>query len=185
MFKYLNYSKSGHDAWNIGLFITNGNKEDQPAYRQCRYNGHCLPEKRPEYFGFLNFFRCTKANRGSLLLEVLLAIVILSTSLILIIQSFVSSLRAMVYSGDYSTAAFLLDSKMFDVLHSQFVQSGQGEGVFPKPFDKYRYTMKIQRSESDDSENMINEINVDIIWVSGMKEKRISAVTYVLDLPQT
>ena len=91
----------------------------------------------------------------------------------------------MVYSGDYSTAAFLLDSKMFDVLHSQFVQSGQGEGVFPEPFDKYRYKMKIQRVETDDAENMINEINVDVIWASGTKEKRISAVTYILDLLQT
>jgi hypothetical protein len=138
-------------------------------------------------FKYLNYSkgRHDTWNRGSLLLEVLLAIVILSTSLTLIIQSFVSSLRAMVYSGDYSTAAFLLDTKMFDVLHGQFVQSGQGEGVFPEPFGKYRYEMKIQRVESDDLQNMINEINIDIIWSSGKKEKRISAVTYILDLPQT
>ena len=55
-------------------------------------------------------------KRGSFLVEVLLTVVILSVSLTIIIQSLVSSLRAISYSANYSSAILSAENKMFELL---------------------------------------------------------------------
>ena len=55
-------------------------------------------------------------KRGSILLEALLSVLIISVSITTIIQSMVSSLRATVFSVDYSKATLLMENKMNDLI---------------------------------------------------------------------
>ncbi|MCK5580303.1 MAG: hypothetical protein KAJ18_03430 [Candidatus Omnitrophica bacterium] len=117
-------------------------------------------------------------RNGSLLIEALLAIVIMSVSLTVIIQSMTSSLRATVYSLDYSKAAFLAENKMFDILCvSDEGGAGTREGSFKEPFEKYRY--RISSKELPDTQNdSLREVNLDVSWGIGKKTRELSLKTY-------
>ena len=64
-----------------------------------------------------------KNRRGSILLEALLSVVILSVSMTVIIQSMTSSLRAMEYSANYTMAIVLLENKIIDLILQNSVES--------------------------------------------------------------
>lgn len=120
-------------------------------------------------------------RKGSLLLEALLTVVILSVSITLIIQSMTSSLRASVYSADYTKAALLMENKMFELLQDGFIESGRRvEGSFDKPFEKFRYLVTT-KAESRESLSKINNVDMEITWNTGSKENRISLQTLLFD----
>ena len=80
-----------------------------------------------------------KSKRGSLLLEVLLSIVILSTSVTVIIQAMTSSLRAMAYSVQYAKIANVLENEMIDLIFMNLKGEALGNvsGVMPNE-DQYK-----------------------------------------------
>ena len=125
----------------------------------------------------------SKSNdRGTLLLEVLLVIVILSVGLTLIIQSMVASLRAVVYSADYSMAMILAEDKMFDLLKTRSVDANfQEEGDFSKPSERFHYQIKAEPVKSVDKEatGQLNEVTLEVSWLSGGNRKSMSLVTYL------
>lgn len=125
-----------------------------------------------------------RKDNGAVLIEVLLAVVILASSLTLIIRSLVMSLRATVYSRDYSQAVFLLDNKLGEIVQRRFLEdSYQEEGGFPEPFEKYRYEITAQNILEEEPSGGVSEVNVLVSWESGKNERKISADTYLLHLP--
>jgi Tfp pilus assembly protein PilV len=133
---------------------------------------------------------CTYWNRnnklhsaqGTLLLEVLLAVVILSTSLSVIVKSLASSLRAMATSADYSKAMILLENKMFELMRKKIIDASFTDaGGFPSPFEKYQYTVKTHGTAEGNQPNGVNEVEVRVFWSSGLNQKGISATTCLLD----
>ena len=143
-------------------------------------------------------------KKGSLLLEALLSVVILSVSLTVIIQSLTTSLRAVTYSSDYTTALFLIDNKMFDLIRKGFIEKDLNEeGQFPQPFDKFQYTVKAEGGQvhktmmgkktkknvtittgeiAEGETNIINKVNLTIQWGSDKRKNSISVDTYLLSL---
>ena len=125
-------------------------------------------------------------HKGSLLLEALLVIIILSISLTLIIQSFVSSLRASVFSSDYSKVAILADNKMFDLMSRRFFPRDlDEEGRFASPMDKFKYQWEASNISAGSDDGGIHEVFLDIAWSSGKKTKKVSLVTYLFSLPES
>lgn len=123
-------------------------------------------------------------RKGSLLLEALLVIIILSVSLTLIIQSFVSSLRGSVLSSDYSKAAILADNKMFDLMSRRSLDGAcDEEDRFAVPFDKFKYGVEVNNLSTDGVQKGLYEVLLDISWVSGQNTKKVSLATYVFSFP--
>jgi Tfp pilus assembly protein PilV len=129
----------------------------------------------------------TKLLRGSILLEVLLAITILSVSVTLVIQAMTSSLRATRFSSDTTIALFLLENKMTELIQAGGIKAGLSQtGKFSDPYNDYRYLIKTQQkpapevSEGSVGEvEAIHELTLEISWNRGKKEKSVSAVTYL------
>lgn len=118
-------------------------------------------------------------NRGSFLIEALLAVVILSTSLSLILQSLISSLRANLYSVDYSQALILLESKMNDSLMKGSAAGGSSqEDNFPEPYERYAYALKTETLTAEDEKNL-NQLMLSISWAAGKRKNHISLETYL------
>ena len=117
-------------------------------------------------------------NKGSLIIEALLAVVILSTSLSLILQSLVASLRANVYSVDYTQALILLESKMNESLMKGKTTEGSEEGDFPEPHERYSYVLKTQPLTGEDEENL-DQLMLSIAWNTKGKKNNISLETYL------
>jgi len=118
--------------------------------------------------------------KGALLLEALLAVVIISVSLTLIVQSLLSSLRAAVYTSGYTEAVFLLDNKMFELIQKGFVDATlEEEGRFQEPYEAYAYRVDINNIDDNDSIENLNEVLVEVTWERGGQKRGLSAVTYL------
>jgi len=77
------------------------------------------------------------------LIEALLAVVILSGSLVIIVQSLASSLRAITYTSDYTLGLILLENKIFDYIQMDSSElDSDNSGAFEEPHNKYRYSLK-------------------------------------------
>ena len=123
-----------------------------------------------------------KDSKGSLLLEALLSVVILSVSLTLIIQSMTSSLRASVYGGDYTLAVVLLENKMFELLTEGLPQSHQTETLeLPFSANVYHFSAETRLMAGQDQESKIKEADVDLAWNSGQRKNKVSLITYFLE----
>jgi type II secretion system protein I len=114
-----------------------------------------------------------RQNKGFLLVEVMISIAIFSISIVLILSSFVRSIRAMELSEDYFKAGLLLEDKMYEVFNSE-IQEGSKDGTF-SDFDKrFSWNLDIERIEEDS----INEISLEVLWEQGAKKHSLSIVTY-------
>ncbi len=123
-------------------------------------------------------------SKGVLLIEVLLTVTILAVGLTVIINSFLSSFRASVYSKDYALAANLLENKLHTLKQDGFIDSDfDNEGIFAPPFEKFRYHVKAQPVQSNDLESNLNEVTLSVIWASGHKDNKIAVTTYLFNLP--
>ena len=128
---------------------------------------------------FQKFFKGKRPHQGSLLLEALLSVVILSVSITLIIQSMVASLRASVYSTGYTMALNLLENKMYTLIQ----QGAQEEGFTEEDFlgdeeDHYTYVLSTESADQIGSEN-INKLKLKAIWQKGRKNNAIALETYL------
>jgi Tfp pilus assembly protein PilV len=122
--------------------------------------------------------------RGSFLIEALLSVVILSTSLAVIIQSLASTAKNRVEASRYTTAVVLADNYLTDQLLKRFVQEEmRQEGRFEAPHQQYRYTLDTQSSVF--FMDGIAQVNLTVSWPVKNKEKKIRASTILFDTVPT
>lgn len=121
-------------------------------------------------------------QRGSLLVEVLLSVVILSTALTLMIQSLTASLRAIQYGAGYTTALILLDNQMCDLLRKGTARPGLRETkslAGPAGFQTgYSYSMRAEPSDIV-ADNKIVEVDASVAWRSGKKDNTVGLTTFL------
>ncbi|OGX29559.1 MAG: hypothetical protein A2705_01355 [Omnitrophica WOR_2 bacterium RIFCSPHIGHO2_01_FULL_52_10] len=124
----------------------------------------------------------SRDQRGSLLIEVLVSVVILSTALTLIIQSMAASLRAIQYGAGYTTALILLDNQMCDLLRKGTAKSGLRETKnLAGPAGSrtgYSYSMRAEPSDIV-ADNKIVEVDASVAWRSGKKDSTVDLTTFL------
>jgi len=121
----------------------------------------------------------SKTKKGSLLIEALLSIVIISTSITLIIQAMTASLRSMVFSTEYTEAVLMLDNEMFRIISKGQVSSGVSDEYVDDSEEKYKYVLESDVWEdeilsSDSGNNRLNEAKIVVSWKRGAKENNVS-----------
>ena len=125
-------------------------------------------------------------EKGMLLLEAILAVVILTVSLSVIIESLVSGLRATVFTVDYSKALILVDNVMSDILRQRTVEpSLVDKADFPEPDDAFQYQSKTQEIKEAVTESAFQEAQLTVSWRSGQKEQDVSVTTWLRNVPPT
>ncbi|MCA9404959.1 MAG: hypothetical protein KC684_00330 [Candidatus Omnitrophica bacterium] len=127
--------------------------------------------------------RKRKKRAGSLLIEALLAVVILSVSVTIVVQSITSSMRATVYVSDYTQALILAEETMFDVMEGQFIPAGLSEeGTYSQPYDHFNYILKTEKSDIPDQKN-INDVELTVTWKKRAKTNTFKIRTYLFNVP--
>jgi Tfp pilus assembly protein PilV len=118
-----------------------------------------------------------KQKKGVLLLETLLAVVILSTSLVFIVQSLTSSLRTVTLSLDYTRALFILENKMAALVLGTASESGNDtiEGAERT----FTYTEN-KESQSGSGSVSKEKVDMEVSWHAGRKDNAVSLQTYIL-----
>jgi len=114
--------------------------------------------------------------KGSVLLEALLSVIILSVCVTMIIQSMFVSIRALDYSSDYTMALIFADNKMN---YLRYQKSNKHEQIGLNKFDKkYNYLVETKKLGRFDT---IDIVTMNLSWSSGKKVNRVLFQTYLLD----
>jgi len=117
------------------------------------------------------------AERGFTLLEVLVAMVLLSIALVAIFELFSANIRGIAKSDDYSNAVMLGESKMREILDDKNLTEKTWEETTE---DGYRIHAVVSNSASDRTENLqirLLEINLTVSWIKDSKESSLNLKT--------
>ncbi len=119
--------------------------------------------------------RAGKNKRGFLLLEVMVSVAILSIGIVMVLGSFMNSIKAIYLSEDYFRAGLLLEEKIYEVSNSTAVEGLSG-GVFADFNNRFSWNMNVIKSEQD----LVYEFDLQVSWNQGAKMHELSVVTYLL-----
>ena len=114
---------------------------------------------------------------GFTLLEVLVALVLLSISLVAIFELFSADLRGIAKSDDYSHAVIMAESKMRKILDDDALKE---QSWTESTDDGYRIDAVVSSTASDRTENLqikLLEINLTVSWIKDSKERTLNLKT--------
>lgn len=115
-----------------------------------------------------------RSNSGFLLLEVLVAIVILTVGIAIILRSFNSSINTIKGLDDYLAATSLIEQKMFQ-LQTEGLNNVPAEGNFDSGYKKFSW--KINSLPQQDLS--IHKVDLSIIWDTANSKKSLLVQTYL------
>jgi len=119
----------------------------------------------------------TNASRGFTLLEVLVAMVLLSIALVAIFELFSAGLRGIARSDEVTNAVILAESKMREVLDDDTL----AEKTWTESTEDGYQIVTVVRSTADDrTENLqikLLEINLTVSWIKDSKERSFTLKT--------
>ena len=121
-------------------------------------------------------------QKGSLLLESLLSIVIVSVSLVVITQSLLSSLRAIKKSSAYLVAMTAMENKMDALIYQCLRRQPLKEIVSSPSEEPYQYSLEEQTIDTDEKNTAIlKEVKLMSSWGESREDNQISLKIYLLD----
>jgi type II secretion system protein I len=106
---------------------------------------------------------------GFTLLEVLVALAILSTTLLLAYQVMSGAVAAEERAERWTCAAFLGETLIREAV-STFPEIGEKEGRFPPPDDGYSWKLTVKAALHSDA----REVGVSVKWGAGKKEETVT-----------
>ncbi|MFH1246137.1 MAG: prepilin-type N-terminal cleavage/methylation domain-containing protein [Candidatus Omnitrophota bacterium] len=119
-------------------------------------------------------------NKGFLLLEVMLAVTILSVGMALVLRSYVSALNAVKISQDFFAAGLLLEEKLWqkeeEKAGSQEPSVAGEQGNFSTPWDRFSYLVEFEKEENTPD---LYKTNSSVSWQNKKKTHSILCVSYI------
>jgi hypothetical protein len=126
------------------------------------------------------FCRCLNKNRGSFLLEALIAVTILAVSLAVIVRSHLGALQAQVFAKDYTLATLLLEREMIELVENGYIDKGiSEERTLEKPYERFTFVLKTAAAGQEYYFDKLNEVQAALSWTSGQKTHTLSASTLI------
>lgn len=118
--------------------------------------------------------RKSKAEKGFTLLELIVAIAILSFGLVGVLQAISAALAASRLAEDYSTAAILAEQKMAELSVSvEDLEAGEDSGDFGELFPRFAWSCRVE----DSGVEGLLQATVVVSWRSGQRERSFTAET--------
>ncbi|HSB31338.1 MAG TPA: prepilin-type N-terminal cleavage/methylation domain-containing protein [Candidatus Sulfobium mesophilum] len=121
--------------------------------------------------------RSPNTKAGFTLLEVLVAMALLSIALVSIIQLFSINLRGIATSEDLAKAVMRAEATMRDVLDDEDIAEKSSSETTP---DGYRVDVAITKAEEARTENLpleLLQISLTVHWKDGVKERTLTLKT--------
>jgi general secretion pathway protein I len=117
---------------------------------------------------------------GFTLLEVLVALAVLSIALVAVFELFSANLKGIAASDDYVSAVLRAESKMREILDDdKLTEKSWGEATD----DGYRMDATVADAATDRTENLqvkLLEITLTVHWTRGTKERSLTLKTMKL-----
>ncbi len=127
---------------------------------------------------------------GFTLLEIMVALSIMSLGLVIVIQTLASALMTVGISSRYNIAVLLAQQKLWDVQQGGYPAPGRDSGDFGERYPDYRWEIDVtplQMEDSwntgletnffEDSQDMLSRVEIAIIWPERGKDKQMKVTT--------
>ena len=120
-----------------------------------------------------------KKNKGFLLLEVILSILVIAFGVVFVIRAYTTSLRGAEITKALTRACFLLEDKLFEVDIKGFgdgIIEGESNGVIEEDED-YNWDLAVR--PLDDKEQLkINAVDLNMVYIKGRYNKKVGISTF-------
>lgn len=114
-------------------------------------------------------------NRGFALVEVLLAVVIVSVGLVFVLQSFSTSVNALKVSRDYNLAGEALDRVASRIERFELSDAAAFDSTFH--IENREYHMSIEQVRDPRFSDLnLREVQIRIYWGDGKRELAVSTL---------
>ncbi|HBB41824.1 MAG: hypothetical protein COW73_06425 [Nitrospirae bacterium CG18_big_fil_WC_8_21_14_2_50_70_55] len=121
--------------------------------------------------------RAAAGAAGFTLLEVLIAVAILGTTLVAVLQLHASTVSMAARAEELATGARLAKSRMVDLLKDSTPASGEEEGDFVAPDPPYHWTTRVEETPYSTQQVRVVEVSVEVSWGPAPNE-RVRVRTY-------
>jgi general secretion pathway protein I len=121
---------------------------------------------------------------GFTLLEVLVAFVLLATTVTVVLQLFSSGIKALSRSEDYATAVVRAESKMREILDNEQLTENAWNETSPEGYRFDITVAKVYKARTKDLPMKILEIDITMSWKMGGKDKSLILNTMKTIKPQ-
>ena len=116
-----------------------------------------------------------KKSKGFTLIEILVAITVLSICLVVIMELFAGGLKNGMLTGKYTSAVFHGRAIMEEILLSPALITGDHAGDFG---DGFIWNVQVFPVEKTEENNMVTpltmmQVSVDVSWNDGKKERHV------------
>ena len=130
------------------------------------------------------FCRSSDDKDGFTLLEIVIALAILSLALPTLLRSFTEAAKGQALTENRTTALYLLKFRMAAIEAEGYPDIGEEEGEFGEG-SRFRWHSEVQDVESDEIEGL-RLVTVSVTWQERGKERLISTSTYLAErqMPQ-
>ena len=108
-------------------------------------------------------------DRGFTLLEVLVSMAILATTLLLAYQVISGAVAAQDRSEKWTAASYLAESLVLDAV-DEYPETAETEGKFAPPMEAYSWKRSIRPAAHTDA----REVQVVVTWASEGREEQVS-----------
>jgi len=127
-------------------------------------------------------------SKGFTLIEIMLAVLILSFGLVMVLRSFATALDGLKRVEFVKVASYLLEEKMEDIKEKAREEKGIARGASSGEFRKSDYTdlktdytdhrwdLSVKQSGVDED---LNEVELVISWQEGKNKRSLFAATYL------
>ncbi len=119
-------------------------------------------------------------NDGFTLLEILVALAIMSIALVVVFQLFSANLKGITASGDYIHASMLAESKMRAILDDDKLAEKSWSDVTEDGHQIDAAVTKVEEKRTDNLPVILLKIDVTVHWMSGSRERTITLETMKL-----
>ncbi len=149
-----------------------------------RLVSHRGEERRPPFY-FLpstfyrpsTFYSRKSGAAGFTLLEVLIAVAILGTTLVAVLQLHASTVDMASRAQQLATGARLAKSQMVDTLKDGIPAPGEQEGDFEAPDPPYHWTTRVEETPYSTDKAKVYEVSVEVSWGEAPNQ-RVRVRTY-------
>jgi hypothetical protein len=123
--------------------------------------------------------RNRRRHKGSVLVEAIAAVVIMSVSLVMIMESFASARRAAIMDQEYSKALFLLRTHMAQTLADPAALThAAADKSLPAPFDRYHASAAVHNLGAGFPQDL-KEMELFISWNGKRTKHAVQASVYI------
>jgi type II secretion system protein I len=114
---------------------------------------------------------------GFTLLEILVALAIMSIALVVVFQLFSANMRGIAASGDYIHASMIAESKMREILDDDELAEKSWSDVTEDGHQVDASVTKVEENRTDNLPVKLLKIDVTVHWTKGSRERTITLET--------